>query len=262
MIKRLIADLKKYSKYIKYSTKSQLKAEVTSSYLSWIWLFLEPICFMLIYTFIAIVVFKSSVEYFPIFVFIGLTVWNFFSKTLTSSVRLVVANRDIVTKVYIPKFVLLITRMCVNTVKFFISFSLVIICMIIYQVPISLNVLWFIPLYMVLYIVTFGISSIFMHFGVFVQDLANITTIGLRLLFYASGVFFALDTRVPEPYNRILIDCNPIALIITECRDVLLYKSPINYELVGIWVLIGLILSYLGIRTIYKYENTYVKVMR
>ena len=89
-----------------------------------------------------------------------------------------------------------------------------------------------------------------------------ITTIGLRLLFYASGVFFALDTRVPEPYNRILIDCNPIALIITECRDVLLYKSPINYELVGIWVLIGLILSYLGIRTIYKYENTYVKVMR
>ena len=262
MIKRLITDLKKYSKYIKYSTKSQLKAEVTSSYLSWIWLFLEPICFMLIYTFIAIVVFKSSVEYFPIFVFIGLTVWNFFSKTLTSSVRLVVANRDIVTKVYIPKFVLLITRMCVNTVKFFISFSLVIICMIIYQVPISLNVLWFIPLYMVLYIVTFGISSIFMHFGVFVQDLANITTIGLRLLFYASGVFFALDTRVPEPYNRILIDCNPIALIITECRDVLLYKSPINYELVGIWVLIGLILSYLGIRTIYKYENTYVKVMR
>ena len=262
MIKRLIADLKKYSKYIKYSTKSQLKAEVTSSYLSWIWLFLEPICFMLIYTFIAIVVFKSSVEYFPIFVFIGLTVWNFFSKTLTSSVRLVVANRDIVTKVYIPKFVLLITRMCVNTVKFFISFSLVIICMIIYQVPISLNVLWFIPLYMVLYIITFGISSIFMHFGVFVQDLANITTIGLRLLFYASGVFFALDTRVPEPYNRILIDCNPIALIITECRDVLLYKSPINYELVGIWVLIGLILSYLGIRTIYKYENTYVKVMR
>ena len=233
MIKRLITDLKKYSKYIKYSTKSQLKAEVTSSYLSWIWLFLEPICFMLIYTFIAIVVFKSSVEYFPIFVFIGLTVWNFFSKTLTSSVRLVVANRDIVTKVYIPKFVLLITRMCVNTVKFFISFSLVIICMIIYQVPISLNVLWFIPLYMVLYIITFGISSIFMHFGVFVQDLANITTIGLT-----------------------------IALIITECRDVLLYKSPINYELVGIWVLIGLILSYLGIRTIYKYENTYVKVMR
>lgn len=262
MIKRFFQDIKKYSKYIAYSTRSQLKAEVTNSYLSWIWLFLEPICFMLIYTFIAKVVFKSSVEYFPIFVFIGLTIWNFFSKTLTSSVRLVVANRDTVTKVYIPKFVLLITRMCVNTIKFLISFSLVIICMIIYQVPISLNVFWFIPIYIVLFIITFGISSIFMHFGVFVQDLANITTIGLRLLFYASGVFFALDTRVPEPYNRILIDCNPIALAITQCRDVLLYKTPMNVELMGIWLGIGLILSYIGIITIYKYENTYVKVMR
>ena len=262
MIKQFVKDIKKYSKYIVYSTKSQLKAEVTNSYLSWIWLFLEPICFMLIYTFIAIVVFKSSVEYFPIFVFIGLTIWSFFNKTLIASVRLVIANRDTVSKVYIPKFILLITRMSVNTVKFAISFLLVVVCMIIYQVPISLNVLWFIPIYMVLFVITFGISSIFMHFGVFIQDLANITTIGLRLLFYASGVFFALDTRVPEPYNRILIDCNPIALVITQCRDVLLYKTSIDFQLMGIWFTIGLILCYIGIRTIYRYENTYVKVMR
>ena len=160
MIKRFIQDLKKYSKYIKYSTKSQLKAEVTGSYLSWIWLFLEPICFMLIYTFLAIVVFNSSVEYFPIFVFIGLTVWNLFSKTLVSSVKLVLANRDTVTKVYVPKFILLLTRMCVNSVKFFISFMLVIICMIVYQVPISINVLYFIPIFIILFIIPYFCSLI------------------------------------------------------------------------------------------------------
>lgn len=262
MIKRFINDIKKYSKYIKYSTKSQLKAEVTGSYLSWIWLFLEPICFMLIYTFLAIVVFNSSTQYFPIFVFIGLTIWNLFSKTLVSSVKLVLANRDTVTKVYVPKFILLLTRMCVNSVKFFISFLLVIICMFIYQVPISLNILWFIPVFIILFIVTFGICTIFMHFGVFVQDLANITTIGLRLLFYASGVFFSLDKRVPEPYNELLISLNPIAAVITECRNVLLYKTPMDISLMGAWFIIGIILALLGIRTIYKYENTYVKVMR
>ena len=63
MIKRFFGDLKKYWKYIKYSTKSQLKTEVTGSYLSWIWLFLNPICFMLIYTFISIIVFNSKQEY-------------------------------------------------------------------------------------------------------------------------------------------------------------------------------------------------------
>ena len=61
MFERFRNDLKKYSKYIKYSTKSQLKAEITGSYLSWMWLIIEPICFMLIYAFIAIVVFRSEI---------------------------------------------------------------------------------------------------------------------------------------------------------------------------------------------------------
>lgn len=239
-----------------------MKAEIAGSYLNWLWLFVEPICFMFIYIFVAVVVFKSNIEYFPIFVFIGLTVWNLFSKTLVSSVKLVIANRDTVTKIYVPKFVLLLTRMCINSVKFFISFSLVIICMIIYQVPISLNVLYFFPIFIILFIITFGISSLFMHFGVFIKDLSNITTIALRLLFYASGVFFAIDTRVPAPYNELLIKLNPIASIIYEFRNVLLYQSSINFSLMGIWLIIGLFLSYVGIKTIYKYENTYVKVMK
>ena len=262
MIKRFINDLKKYSKFIKYSTKSQLKAEVTGSYLSWLWLFLEPICFMLIYTFIAQVVFRYKTEHYAIFVFIGLTIWNFFSKTLTASVRLVVNNRDIVTKVYLPKHILLITKMCVNSVKFFISFSLVIIGMIICHVSISFNVLYFIPLFCIIFVFTFGISIIFMHFGVFVQDLSNVITIVLRLVFYMSGVFFSIDNRVPAPYNAILLIINPVAAAIEQCRNILLYSTPLNISLMGMWLFIGLILSYIGIRIMYKYENTYVKVMR
>jgi len=174
--------------------------------------FLTALFFMLVYMFVALVVFGKGEQYFPVFVFIGLTIWNFFSKTLVASVRLVPANRDTITKVYIPKFVLLITKMCVNSVKFFISFSLVIIFMLFYQVPLSFNILFFVPLFLILFLVTFGISCIFMHFGVFIQDLANLTNIGLRLLFYASGVFFALDKRVPAPYNELMIKVNPIMI--------------------------------------------------
>lgn len=262
MIKRFFGDLKKYSRYITYSTKSQLKAEVTGSYLSWIWLFLNPICFMLIYTFISLIVFKSKIEYFPVFVFIGLTSWNFFQSTLTSAVGLVRANRDTVIKVYVPKFILLITKMSVNTVKFLISFSLVVVCMFIYKIPLSWNVLFFIPIYMGLYLITFGVSTIFMHFGVFVEDLKNIVPIFLRMLFYMSGVFFPLSTRVPYPYNKLLLDYNPIAAVIAFFRDCLMYRTTPDLLVLSIWLLLGVILSLIGIKTIYKYENTYVKVMK
>ena len=262
MLERFKADLKKYSKYIKYSTKSQLKSEITGSYLSWMWLIIEPICFMLIYAFIAEVVFKSSVPYFAVFIFIGLTIWSFFQKTLKQSIRLISSNRDTVTKVYLPKFILLITKVTVNGVKFLISFSLVIISMIIFKVPISINVLYFLLVFAVLLVVTFGFSLFFMHFGVFVKDLSNITDIALRMLFYMSGIFFAVEQRVPAPYNAILVKVNPIAACIVEARNVLLFKSSPDFLILGIWGVIGLILCYFGIKTIYKYENTYVKVMK
>ena len=208
------------------------------------------------------VVFKSKIEYFPVFVFIGITTWNFFQGTVSAAVSLVRANRDTVIKVYVPKFVLLITKMSVNTVKFLISFSLVIICMAIYQIPLSWNVLFFIPIYIGLYLVTFGIASIFMHFGVFVEDLKNLVPIVLRMLFYMSGVFFPIAERVPAPYNKILLDYNPIAAVIAFFRDCLLYQTTPNLLLLSIWIILGVVLSLIGIKTIYKYENTYVKVMK
>ena len=113
-----------------------------------------------------------------------------------------------------------------------------------------------------LYLITFGVASIFMHFGVFVEDLKNLVPIVLRMLFYMSGVFFPIAERVPAPYNKILLDYNPIAAVIAFFRDSLLYQTTPNLLLLSIWIILGVVLSLIGIKTIYKYENTYVKVMK
>ena len=140
-MKRFFDDLKRYKNYIIYATKSELKTEIINSYLGWLWMILEPLAFMLIYLFIASVVFKSKVEYFPVFVFIGLSIWNFFNKMVVASVKIVANNRDTVTKVYLPKYVLLFVKMGVNAFKMFVSFLLVGVFMIGYKVPITWNVL-------------------------------------------------------------------------------------------------------------------------
>ena len=262
-MERFFNDLKKYKSYILYTAWAELKVEVVSSYLGWIWLILEPLCFMFIYMFIAGVVFKTKVEYFPIFVFIGLTIWNFFNKMVVTSVRLIAANKGIITKVYLPKFILLFIKLFVNIFKMLISFSLVIIFMIIYKVPVTWNVLWFIPIVISAIVFTFGVCTILMHFGVFAEDLVNIVNIGLRMVFYMTGVFYDISTRVTNVvYRTILLELNPLANYIYNLRNVLIYeRAP-----VGIWTLfwffIGIFLTILGVRLIYKYENTYVKVMR
>ena len=125
--------------YAKYATKSGLKSEVASSHLSWLWWILDPILFMLVYWFIFMVIFGQKKEYFHIFVFVGLSMWNLFNKTVSGSVRIVAANRAVVTKVYIPKYFLIIILLFQNLFKMMISFGIVIVMMLWSHVPVSYN---------------------------------------------------------------------------------------------------------------------------
>ena len=246
---------------MKYSTKAGLKAEIANSHLSWMWWVLDPICFMVIYTFIAEVVFARSEPYFPVYVFIGLTVWNFFSKVMTGSVKLVKNQKSILTRVYLPKWILSIEKMGNLFFKMCISFALVLILMIIFQVPFSLQLFNLIPVTIVLLVITFGFSTILLHFGVFMEDLSNIVSIFLRLLFYLSGIFYNVYSRVPEPYNKILLRGNPAAFIIEQSRKIIIYQQVPDYLWLSIWMAIGLAVSIIGVATIYKYENSYAKVI-
>ena len=94
-MKRFWKDLKSHYRYAIYSAKSELKSEVANSYLNWIWWVLEPFCFMLIYAFIFGVVFNASEQYFPVFIFLGITAWDFFNRCLTQSVKLLKNNKSI-----------------------------------------------------------------------------------------------------------------------------------------------------------------------
>lgn len=258
---KFINDIKKYYKYAIYSAKSELKAEVASSYLNWVWWILEPLCFMLIYTFIFGVVFNASEEHFTIFVFIGIMGWDFFNKNITNSVKMVKRNKSIVSKVYIPKFILIFSKMLVNGFKMMICLGLVVIMMIVCKVPISWNVLYIIPIMLILWLVTFGCMSILLNYGVFVEDLSNVVSIGLRALFYMTGIFYSIESRIPSPYSNLLLKCNPVAFVLSSLRNCLLYNQSPSIIVILTWLMLGIVLSIVGIRVIYKNENSYVKVI-
>jgi len=258
---RFINDVKKYFKYSIVSAKSELKSEVASSYLNWLWWILDPVCFMLIYTFISVFVFKATEQYFPVFTFIGLSMWDFFSRMMNNSVKIIKNNKAIVSKVYLPKYILILVKLWVNGFKMFISFGIVVLMMIVYQVPITLNILYFVPIIITLAIISFGGATFLLHYGVFVQDLSNVVTIILRLLFYITGIFYDVAKRIQAPFGEILSEANPLAFLLKSMRESILYGTTPNRKLLLLWMFIGLVITYLGIRKIYKNENSYVKVI-
>lgn len=260
-MKKFFKNIKKYYKYAIRSAKAELKSEVSGSYLNWLWWIIEPLCFMIIYTFVFTIVFQAKEQYFPAFVFIGLTCWEFFNRMITGSVKLIANNRDLVTKVYIPKYILLLSKSFTYLFKFFISLALAFILMLLFQVPLSWNILYLFILIPLLYIISFAISLLLMHFGVFLEDLKNLTNIGLKLIFYLSGVFYNINIRLHGSLKYLLLRCNPIAFIMSESRKIMLYSKHPSFEGILIWYLIGIILFIVGVRIIHKNENTYAKVI-
>ncbi|MBQ7371392.1 MAG: ABC transporter permease [Blautia sp.] len=261
MFQRFKKDIRQYWAYTIYSAKAQLKSEVANSYLNWFWWVLEPFCFMLIHAFIFGEVFQAKEQYFPVFIFIGITMWDFFSRNVTQSVKLVKQNKPIVSKVYIPKYILLLSKLGVNGFKMLISFFIIAGMLVFWHVPVSLNVLYAIPILIDLFLICFGFGCFLLHFGVFIEDLSNVVHISLRLIFYMTGVFWNIMSRIPAPYNKYILRLNPTAFLLNEMRNCLLYCKTPHRKGIITYFIISLIISILGIRTIYKNENTYVKVI-
>ena len=260
-IKQFINNLKKYNRYALRSAKAELKSEVASSYLNWLWWIIEPICFVLIYTFVFGYIFKNKVPYFASFVFIGLTTWEFFNRMINGSVQLISKNRDLVTKVYIPKYILLLSKSYTYLFKMFVSLVIILGLMYFQGVTFTSHIFQIFLVIFVLYILCFGISMILMHLGVFFNDLANLTKILLRMIFYLSGVFYNIRLRLDGSLQRILLRGNPAAFLMDEMRKSLLDAKFNSYEGLLFWLVIGIILNIIGIIIIHKNENSYAKVI-
>lgn len=258
---RFYRDIKKYFHYMLYAAKSQLRSEVSNSYLDWVWWILEPFCNMLIYTFIFGYVFHAKEPYFPAFIFIGISIWSFFSKTLNTSVKLIRNNKAIVTKVYIPKQILLLKLLLVNAFKMSLSFIIVILMMIVYRIKPSIYFFYVLPVIVVLLLITYGISCFLVHFGVYVEDLAYIVSILLSMTMYLTGIFYSIENRVPAPFGQLLNTLNPIAFLIHTMRNALLYNKGTSVVFLIFWFLISISIAIAGTCLIYKNENNYVKVV-
>lgn len=260
-MKKFFSNIKRYYKYALRSAKAELKSEVADSYLNWLWWIIEPICFMIIYTFVFGVIFQNKTPYFASFIFIGLTMWDFFNRMVHVSTKLIISNRDLVTKVYIPKYILLLSKSFTYLFKMAISLTITFGLMMFQGVPLTWHVVLILPIILVLYVFSFGVGCILMHFGVTLNDLANLTNIAMRMVFYLSGIFYNIKQRLKGKLSFILLRGNPMAFIIYQTRVALLDGKMISFEGLAFWFVVGMILCAIGVHLIHRNENSYAKVI-
>ena len=78
-----------------------------------------------------------------------------------------------------------------------------------------------------------------------------------------TGIMFSIEHRIGKGHPElamILQKFNPMAFIIDGCRKSLIYGQIPDWKVLLVWLGIGLLISWAGIRLIYRNENSYAKV--
>lgn len=257
---RAIREFKQYFNYAKYSAIAELKTQVADSYLGWVWWILDPLLFMLVYSFMTIYIFKSNIEHVWLFVFSGITIWNFFNSTVASSIGAIRSYSSVILKTYVPKITIIFMIATVNLIKMFISLGICIVSSFIVGVDNPLFMLNIIPLLITFCIFTYGVSLICAFIGIYIADFSNVMLVILRFLFYLSGVFYNADVFsgvLQKVYNMLC----PTGFMISQFRRALMLSQPMDYLGMLYWAIIGIIFIVIGTSLLYKKENEFMKVI-
>ncbi len=261
-MKEFFKQCRKYWNFCWYSARCQLNVEIVGMRLGWLWWLLEPALNMAIYTYVYTVIFGRKMEYLMAFIACGIMMWGFFKRTVLGSVSVVKRYTGLLNRVYMPKYILIISNIMLNAIKMLIAFLIVLYFMLFYyKIPLSITALQLIPIVAVLMVYTFAVSIWMMHLAVYLPDLKKICDVVLQIFFYLSGVFYNISDRLEGTMATIMLNYNPVAWLMQEARHVLLYGQNCSVGGLCKWLVAALVIAFAGVETVTRCEKNYLKVI-
>jgi len=229
----------------------EVKARYKQSILGYFWVILNPLAQMLVMSFAFSIIMRiptnsaSNIPY-SIFLFVALLPWNLFAGSLSSAAASLVSAGGLITKIYFPRTILVLSTIIAKIIDFLFANIVLIIYMVIYHIPININIIWVIPIFFIQQIFTLGLSLFFAAANLLYRDIQYLLSMILLLWMYITPVIFPAD-MVPEKY-RILFQINPMAIIINAYRQVILGGGVPKYSSLIIATILSFVFLLLGLR--------------
>jgi len=212
-----------YRELIKILTISDLKVKYQSSVLGFAWSLLNPLLMMLVLYLVFSNIFKATQDSFALYLLIGIVSWRFMANGTTSAMTSIVGKSSLVTKIYIPRQILVLSSVLSSFISSLLEFLVLFALLIAFGVDLSLNLLLFPVVTAVYFIMVYGVSLALASLYVYYRDLDQIWEVLLQLGFFLSPVVYPI-TAVPEEYLKLYM-LNPVTVVMQSNREILLYAQ-------------------------------------
>ncbi len=238
-----------------------IKIRYKQTFLGATWALIRPLMGMIVFTLLFNKLIGFSVEGVPylLFTFCGVVAWNFFSEGVTGASQSLLANANLISKVFFPRVIIPAAAILSGLVDFAIAFVLAIVLMIYFQYAPTLTIL-FLPFFVFLTILTsLGIGFLFSSISVQYRDIAHALPYIVQVMFWITPVGYAAN-KIPESY-QVLYWLNPIVCVIEGFRWSMLHSGYLPLHLAALSFCVALTLFIIGLMNFLRMERKFADVI-
>ena len=251
--------IKKYVPVTLYLSQTTMKKEASTTLGGVLWWLLDPLLYCMIYYFVFAVIFESKTDNFIAFLLLGLIIFRWVSVSLLQSSGAVRRARPLMRQLDIPKVIWPLQIMIVQFIKFMVAFFAILIILAVLG-AINFSALYALPIAMGAgFVLVTGGSLLISALTPLFPDLKNILQITMTALRYVSAIFFEIS-QVPEKY-RFWVEINPMTVIVTTIRDVILYGTIPGVIALSYMLILGSIAGGIGIYMHKRFNRVYPRLI-
>ena len=234
-----LRDLWVYRELVFFMIWRDLKVRYKQTLLGAAWAVIQPLMTMIVFNFIFGKVAKVPTDGipYPIFSYTALLPWGLFVTALNQASRSLTSNHNMITKVYFPRLVLPIASVLAGLVDFAIAFVILIGLMIYYRVTPAWNVLWTLPFFLLLSIITaLGVALWLSAINVQYRDVNYALPFLTQFWLFITPV--AYSASIISAKWQLVYSLNPMAGVVNGFRWALLGAG--SGPDLALWISVGI----------------------
>lgn len=213
--------------------KTDFKLRYQGSAIGYLWSLLRPLFMFAILYFVFTTVFPlgKGIPHFPVYLFMGIILWNFFSEMTQQSLTSIVGRGDLIRKIRIPRWMIVASTSLNALINLGLNCIVLIVFMFFNKVDPLATMLWFPFIILEIYILALGFSFFFSAAFVKFRDILYVWEVALQAGFYVTPILYPMTQIKNELFQKLLF-INPMAQAIQDARYSVVSHDP---NVITIW---------------------------
>ncbi|HTQ41043.1 MAG TPA: ABC transporter permease [Pirellulales bacterium] len=254
-------ELWRYRELLYFLVWRDVKVRYKQTVLGALWAIIQPVMSMVVFStfFGRFGGMSKNVDVpYPIFVFSGLLLWQFFSSSVTQAGGSLVSASTLLTKVYFPRLFYPLSNIGSGLVDLFVASSVLIVLMVKYGVAFTSG-LAMLPLFVLgTAILALGVGSLLAALSVVYRDFRYVIPFIVQLWMFASPVAYPLSV-VPQKY-QLIYALNPAVGWLTGFRSAILGDA-VRWDCVGVSLIVTIVVVVVGVLYFRRVERRFADVI-